>query len=80
MDLRAVDLDYSLMRERVPPIAGPGSEQRGGVSGWSWCGYCGYTGRVLGPRQARCPERDGWHRWLERCEDLNSPWPPSSVR
>ena len=58
------DVDYTLLRQSVPPIAGVGSEQMCSLTGPSWCGYCGFTGRVLGPRQASCPERHGWHGWL----------------
>lgn len=68
--LNDVKVDYTLLRNKVPPIAGPGSELGCLITGWSWCGYCGYTGRVLGPRQASCPERHGWHRWLEQQADL----------
>jgi hypothetical protein len=67
----AADVDYSLLTQRVPPIAGEGSEVMGVLTGWSWCGYCGYTGRCKGPRQAACPERNGWHRWLEQCVELH---------
>lgn len=71
-DLRdAVKVDYSLLMQGVPPIAGPGSEVL--ALGPSWCGYCGYTGRVLGPRQASCPERHGWHCWLEWNAELEIP-------
>lgn len=63
-------IDYSLMaHQHVPPIAGPGSEVVCTLTGPSWCGYCGYTGRVLGPRQAACPERHGWHAWLAKNAD-----------
>lgn len=72
-DLR-VAVDYSLMRNygdhALPPIAGWGTGVSGGMALESWCGYCGYTGRVKGPRQASCPERNGWHRWLEKLYDL----------
>jgi hypothetical protein len=68
----AVAVDYSLMDQQRGPIAGPGSEIHGTLTGWSWCGYCGFTGRVEGPRQARCPERHGWHCWLKRCADIES--------
>lgn len=66
-----VPLDYSLMAQHVGPFGGVGT-WRGGEWGECWCGYCGYTGRVLGPRMARCPERDGWHRWLRRCVDRHT--------
>lgn len=51
------------------PIAGPGSEVYGWVTGWSWCGFCGYTGRCKGPRQAKCKQWI-WHGWLEKCAEL----------
>jgi hypothetical protein len=49
-------------------------------SAYGWCGQCGYTGRVRGPRQAACKQWI-WHRWLERCVDLHEvplvvPLPP----
>ena len=74
VDPRHLDarVDFSLMDRAVPPIAGAGGETFGWVTGWSHCGYCGYTGRVKGPVQASCPERNGWHRWLEKCHDLSS--------
>ncbi len=53
----------------VPPIAGPGTETACGVTGYSWCGECGYTGRVVGPRQARCGQQ-AWHAWLRKHFDL----------
>lgn len=53
----------------VPPIAGPGSEPYCFTSGFAYCGDCGYTGRVKGPRQTRCPQWM-WHAWLERCVEL----------
>lgn len=53
----------------VPPIAGPGTETPCGVTGYSWCGECGYTGRVAGPRQAKCGQQ-GWHAWLRKGYDL----------
>lgn len=65
-------VDYSLMDESVPPITGLGGEIYGWTTGWSHCGYCGYTGRVAGPRQLRCPERHGWHAWLQACHDLET--------
>lgn len=68
-EILKVPVDYSLMGEKVPPIAGIGSEVHALLTGWSWCGYCGYTGRVIGPRQASCPERHGWHRWLAQNAD-----------
>lgn len=55
----------------VPPITGHGAETNCGLTGWSWCGHCGYTGRVAGPRQAHCPYRHDWHRWLARQVDLD---------
>lgn len=59
--------------EPVPPIAGPGTEMFTRLpAAWGWCGRCGYTGRVKGPRQAKCGERFGWHVWLERCADLET--------
>lgn len=58
-------VDFSLMAARVPPIAGPGTETLCALTGWSWCAYCGYTGHCAGPRQRSCPERHGWHRWLD---------------
>jgi hypothetical protein len=67
-----VAVDYGLMIKRRDPIAGPGSEVLGTLTGWSWCGHCGFTGRVLGPTQARCPERHGWHGWLKLCADHES--------
>jgi hypothetical protein len=54
------------------PILGPGSEVFGFVTGWSWCGYCGYTGRCKGPRQQAC-QQAGWHAWLEQCADALPP-------
>jgi len=33
------------------------------------CGLCGYTGRVKGLRQRVCLEKNGWHKWLEKCAD-----------
>jgi hypothetical protein len=87
LDLDAVPIDGSLMRDYFdrggvprPPIAGPGSEARGFLGSPSWCGYCGYTGRCLGPVQASCPERHGWHRWLARCIDLEMPMVPWEAR
>lgn len=69
---RTGPVDYSLMAQERPPIAGPGSEVVGiPLARYCWCGYCGYTGRVLGPVQASCPERNGFHRWLERCVELH---------
>jgi hypothetical protein len=66
-------IDYSLMRQRVPPIAGPGSEVLCILTGPSWCGYCGFTGRVAGPTQRACPERHGWHAWLRQNADHELP-------
>jgi hypothetical protein len=72
---RSTPLDYSLMRDSALPIGGLGAEVWGSLQGWCWCGYCGYTGRMLGPRQAACPERHGWHRWLEHCAERELPIP-----
>jgi hypothetical protein len=52
----------------MDPIAGPGTETFAFISGWAWCGHCGYTGRCKGPRQAAC-RQDSWHAWLEQCVD-----------
>lgn len=53
-----------------PPIAGPGTEMLTILPAiWGHCGLCGYTGRVKGPRQAKCGEKHGWHVWLEKCAD-----------
>lgn len=62
-----VDVDEDL--ELGEPIAGPGSEVYGFVSGWSYCGACGYTGRVLGPRQAACSQWI-WHAHLDRLAEM----------
>ena len=42
--------------------------------------YCGFTGRVLGPVQATCPERHGWHAHLTRCADFENPYPTRQQR
>jgi hypothetical protein len=54
----------------VPPIAGPGTETST-PTGRAWCGYCGFTGLMAGPRQLSCPERNGWHRYLARWAELD---------
>jgi len=63
----------------VPPIAGPGTEVFGFAAGWCWCGYCGYTGRVEGPRQKACKQWI-WHGWLKHCAELELPWIPYEER
>lgn len=73
VELPLPPVDWSLMSQKVPPIAGPGSEVFGTLTGWCWCGYCGYTGRCAGPTQRACPERHGWHKWLERCAERELP-------
>lgn len=56
--------------DSLPPIAGPGSEMITHVPAlYGHCGECGYTGRVKGPRQAKCGQWI-WHEWLEKCADL----------
>lgn len=66
-------VDFSLMAQTRGPIAGPGAEQMCVGTGPSYCGYCGFTGRVMGPVQASCPERNGWHGWLQLHADREAP-------